>query len=136
MRKERDSNSARRELRSLALTLSYLFGCHYITQADLILVFLRDLNSCPSKISLMFLFPTYSTLPVYRVQRCRRPCNVLFVKYFIIFAKRPKSQIRQNGQRYFENIIVSPFLVFKSNLIVISKPKFRKIIIFKQSLTT
>ena len=37
MRKERDSNTAHREIRSLAQPLSYLFDCDSITQTDLLL---------------------------------------------------------------------------------------------------
>ena len=39
---------------------------YYCTPTKLELVSFQDQRK--------FLFPTYSTVPVYRVQRCRRPC--------------------------------------------------------------
>ena len=52
---------------SLALPLSYLFGCDHITQVCLLL------HPCETWTRVFTFFPTYSATPVYSVQYCRGP---------------------------------------------------------------
>ena len=85
LRKERDSNTAHRELRSLALPLSYLFGCGYVTQAGLFLYPYGNLTRVLPRSASFYPFFT----------RFRAPCPLgltyvvveyLYVGFYALFA--------------------------------------------------